>query len=136
MARATRKQGKAAAALAVLALAPFPVRAEGGGSGAPGFVPMDEIVVPIIDGSQLQGKLRFTLVLRANDAAAAAAIGREVARLRSVAVAAGLEFASLRVSPWKPVDAARLARSLNEALHAAMPQVAQALIVRVSAAPQ
>lgn len=136
MARRIPKRGKGAAALVFVALAPLPARAEGGGSGAPGLVPMDEIVVPIIDGSQLQGKLRFTLVLRANDAAGAAAIGREAVRLRSVAVAAGLEFASLRVSPWKPVDAVRLARSLDQALHAVMPEVAQALIVRVSAAPQ
>lgn len=99
----------------------------------PSLVPMEEIAVPIIDGARLEGVLRFTLVLRARDADAAADIGRDIARLRSTAMIAGLDFARLRASPYRAVDVQRLAMDLDSALKAADPAVEQALIVRVGA---
>jgi len=80
--------------------------------------------------------LRFTLVLRAHDAASATRMTGEVARLRSAALVAGLDFARLRASPYRAVDVTQLARMLDEALKAADAGVEQALIVRVGAATQ
>lgn len=111
--------------------------AEGGDkAGNPMMVPMDEIVVPIIDGVHMEGILRFTLVLRAQDVATATRLTGSIARLRSVAMIAGMDFARLRASPYSAVDVSRLVRSLDRALKAADPGVEQALIVRVGAAAQ
>ncbi len=108
---------------------------EGGGKGGSAtLVPMDEIAVPIIDGAHMEGILRFTLVLRAHDPAAAARLGASIAKLRSVAMVAGMDFARLRASPFSAVDVNHLVRSLDKALKAADPGVSQALIVRVGAA--
>lgn len=131
------------AALAVGALSPMSLAmasggggsSEGGGegSGSPTLVPMNEIAVPIIDAGELLGTLRFTLVLRAPDAAAAAVLASQQPRLRMAALGAGLEFARLRASPFRPIDVARLSQALDAALHTADPGVQQALIVRVIA---
>lgn len=109
-----------------------PVRAAETKSAA--LVPMGEIAVPIIDGSRMEGILRFTLVLRAHDADSAAQMSRQVARLRSVALIAGLDFARIRASPYRAVDVAKLAHMLDKALKTADPAIEQALIVRVGAA--
>lgn len=134
-----RSWTRSIAALALLsgwALAPCADAEEGGGALDPSFMPMAEIAVPIIDGSRIEGVLRFTLVLRARDAAGAAEMVRDAARLRAVAVGAGLDFARLRSSPYRAVDCARLADSLDVAFRAAIPGFDRALIVKVSASPQ
>ena len=95
-----------------------------------------EIAVPIIDGAHMEGILRFTLVLRAQDSAAAARLTTSIAKLRSVAMIAGMDFARLRASPYSAVDVRSLIQSLDRALKAADPGVSQALIVRVGAAAQ
>lgn len=110
--------------------------AGGGGADGHALVPMEEIAVPILDGARLEGVLRFTLVLRAHDAQAAASIGKQLARLRAAALVAGLDFARMRASPYRAVDVAQLARSLDSALKQADPGVDKALIVRVGAAAQ
>lgn len=102
----------------------------------PMMVPMDEIAVPIIDGAHMEGILRFTLVLRAQDSAAAARLTTSIAKLRSVAMIAGMDFARLRASPYNAVDVRSLIQSLDRALKAADPGISQALIVRVGAAAQ
>lgn len=127
------------AALAAGALSPVSLAmasgGEGGGEGggSPSLVPMNEIAVPIIDAGELQGTLRFTLVLRAPDAAVAAELATWQPRLRMAALGAGLEFARLRASPFRPVDVSRLSQALDVALHTVHPGVQQALIVRVMA---
>ncbi len=115
-----------------------PARAaeEGAKAANPMMVPMDEIAVPIIDGAHMEGILRFTLVLRAQDSAAAARLTTSIAKLRSVAMIAGMDFARLRASPYSAVDVRSLIQSLDRALKAADPGVSQALIVRVGAAAQ
>ena len=121
--------------LAGTGLLASPSQAAGGGGedGAPALVPMEEIAVPILDGARLEGILRFTLVLRAHDDAAAADITRQIVRLRSAALVAGLDFARMRASPYRAVDVAQLAMALDAALKKAEPGVEQALIVRVGA---
>ncbi|WP_245987962.1 hypothetical protein [Sphingobium fluviale] len=108
----------------------------GGKGGSATLVPMDEIAVPIIDGARMEGILRFTLVLRAHDPAAAARLGTSIAKLRSVAMVAGMDFARLRVSPFSAVDVNHLVSALDKALKAADPGISQALIIRVGAAAQ
>lgn len=100
----------------------------------PMMVPMDEIAVPIIDGAHIEGILRFTLVLRAQDSVAATRLATSIAKLRSVAMIAGMDFARLRASPYSAVDVRSLIQSLDRALKAADPGISQALIVRVGAA--
>lgn len=122
--------------LGMAALAASARAEEGGGAIDPTCVPMAEIAVPIVDGSQIAGVLRFTLVLRARDPAGAAEMVREAARLRTIAVGAGLDFARLRASPYRPVDTVRLAASLDAAFRSALPAFQQALIVKVQASAQ
>jgi hypothetical protein len=141
--RRFRSAKKLAVIVSLAAMLPGSLaRASGGGEGggeatpiAPNFVPMPEISVPIVDGGQLIGVLRYTLVLRATDAAAAHELTTQVAKLRSAALGAGIDFASLRASPQRPVDVANLAASLDAAMHAANPAIKQALIVKVMASP-
>ncbi len=111
-----------------------PARAAESAAGGPALVPMEEIAVPILDGPRMAGVLRFTLVLRAHDAASAADISRQIARLRSAALVTGLDFARLRASPYRAVDVRQLAQMLDAALKATDAGVEQALIVRVGAA--
>ena len=136
LARLSRHAKPLMTAIAGTGLLAGPALAAGSEPGAPSLVPMEEIAVPILDGAQMQGILRFTLVLRAHDAASATRMTGEVARLRSAALVAGLDFARLRASPYRAVDVTQLARMLDEALKAADAGVEQALIVRVGAATQ
>lgn len=126
------------AALSGAGLLAGPAKAsESGGKGVSAtLVPMDEIAVPIIDGAHMEGILRFTLVLRAHDPAAAARLGTSIAKLRSVAMVAGMDFARLRASPFSAVDVNHLVSALDKALKAADPGISQALIIRVGAAAQ
>lgn len=126
------------AALSGAGLLIGPAEASGGGDQGGGamLVPMDEIAVPIIDGAHMEGVLRFTLVLRAHDPAAAARLGASIMRLRSVAMIAGMDFARLSATPYSAVDVGYLVRSLDKALKAADAGISQALIVRVGAAAQ
>ena len=110
--------------------------ADGGGERVPALVPMDEITVPIIDGSRMEGVLRFTIVLRAHDDVAAAVLTKQISRLRSAALVAGLDFARLRASPYRAVDVRKLALMLDGALKAVDSGVEKALIIRVGAAAQ
>src|SRR5687767_8221198 len=85
------------------ALVPFPgggAQAAGGGAGAGGLnlVPMDEVVVPIIEADGVAGNVGFKLVLETHDAAAAAKPTAGLPRLREATVAAALEFARLNAS--------------------------------------
>ena len=122
----------------LLAAVPFASAsgAGGGGGGADGhLVAMEAIAVPIIDGANLQGTLRFSLVLEAQDGAAAERISGDLPGLRSEALLAGAEFSRLRASPFLAVDAQRLSDELTEALHARDEGIARVLLVEVSARP-
>jgi len=123
------------------ALVPFPgggahASGGGGGAGAGGLnlVPMEEIVVPIIEADRLAGNMRFKLVLEAHDAATAATATAKMPELRETAVATALEFARLNASGLRAVDAGQLDHDLNTALKAADPGVSRVLIVEVAAA--
>lgn len=112
---------------------------EGGAAASPSManlatlVPMDEIAVPIIDAGKIQGTLRFSLVIRATDDAGALVLTEKMPELRSAALSAGINFASLRASPYRPVDVALLSNEIDAALKSIDPAVQQGLIVKVTA---
>ncbi|WP_448661393.1 hypothetical protein ACG3SL_12130 [Sphingomonas sp. CJ20] len=137
------RRGTLAALALTSALVPFPggtaIASGGGGAeagaGAEGLnlVPMEEMIVPIVDADRVTGALRFKLVLQATDPAAAAKMTEELPMLRAATVAAGLEFARLNASGMRAVDVARLDSDLTSALKAAEPGVSRVLIVQVGA---
>jgi hypothetical protein len=125
-----------------IALVPYPgggAHASGGGGGGAGagglnLVPMDEMVVPIIEADRVAGSMRFKLVLEAHDAATAAKATAQMPALRETTVAAALEFARLNASGLRAVDAERLDHDLSAALKAAEPGLSRVLIVEIAAA--
>lgn len=117
-----------------LLLAPLPAQASESSGGTGGaMLPMDMIVVPIVDSDRLIGKLRFKLVLEVKDAAAATRLGTQSAQLRMAALSAGNEFARLQVTPSEPVDVAALVHMLETALHGVDADVQKVLVVEVAA---
>lgn len=131
------------AALALTtALVPFPgsggAQASGGGGGGGGaglnLVPMEQVVVPIIEADRVSGNMRFTLVLEAHDAATAASVTAALPALRETTIATALEFARLNASGLRAVDAERLDHDLSAALKAADPGVSRVLLVEIAAA--
>lgn len=106
-----------------------------GGGGAEGLhlVEMDDVSVPIIDGTRADGTLRFKLVLEAKDEAAAHQVTATLPQLRATSLSAGIEFARLYASPMLPVDARRLASDLGAALQAQDHGIARVLLVEVEA---
>ncbi|TGX54184.1 hypothetical protein E5A73_08695 [Sphingomonas gei] len=134
------RKGLATLALTIV-LVPFPgggAQASGGGTAADAeglnLVPMDEVIVPIIESDRVAGNMRFKLVLETKDAATAAKATAEMPALRDTTVAAALEFARLNASGLRAIDAGRLDHDLNAALKAAEPGVSKVLIVEVAAA--
>ena len=105
----------------------------GGKGGADDLISMEAIAVPIVDGATLQGTLRFSIVLEAHDAEAAARISGDLPGLRAEALFTGAEFSRLRASPFLAVDAQRLSEELTEALHARDEGIARVLLVEVAA---
>jgi hypothetical protein len=101
----------------------------------PQLVPMQEISLPIIDGDRLEGSLHVTIVIAANDLAAADRVAAALPRLRSASLAATLEFSSLYASPMRAVNAEMLSRDLTQALQQEEPGITRALIVNVATRP-
>lgn len=118
-----------------VALAQASPAAANEGAAGPAFVPMEEIVVPIIDGARAYGRLRVKLVILAHDAAAIPAVQAGMPALRETALVATAEFARLYASPFAPVDAQRLSRDISAAmaLHDKDHAIERVLLVRVSA---
>ncbi|GHH23278.1 hypothetical protein GCM10008023_34060 [Sphingomonas glacialis] len=95
---------------------------------------MAPIVVPIVGSDRLDGALHLKLVLAAADPAALARLTQRMPALRAASVAGAIEFSRLYASTRTPVDAARLRAILTAALRAEDADVADVLIVEVSAA--
>lgn len=111
------------------------LQASGGGDAEGGLhlVPMDEIRVPVVEGSRADGTLQLKLVLVAKDAAAAEAAKADLPQLRAASLAAALEFARLYASPMLPVDAERLAADMIAAIHHQDDRICRVLVVEVMA---
>ncbi|WP_375195248.1 hypothetical protein [Sphingobium sp.] len=122
------------AIVAASLLSATPSRAEEGQAGS--FITMEEISVPIIDASRIEGALRVSVVLQARDADGAAELARRMPELRMAGLSAAIEFARLHASPFSAVDAARLSSALTHALKGMDKRIAEVLIVKVSAMPE
>ena len=107
-----------------------------GGGGAPDglhLVPMDEIRVPVVEGSRADGTLQLKLVLVAKDSASAEGATADLPQLRAASVAAALEFARLYASPMLPVDVKRLTDDMTAAIHHQDARIGRVLVVEVMA---
>lgn len=109
--------------------------AAGNAAVEPHLVPMQELSLPIIDGNRLEGSLHVTVVLAAEDVAAAERVTANLARLRSASLGAALEFSRLHVSPMRAVNAEMLSQDLTAALKQEEPGIGRALIINVAARP-
>ena len=117
-------------------LAVMPLKSASGADGEATeaeLVEMDAVAVPIIDGATLQGTLHFRVVLEASDAESAEKLAGDMPGLRAEALATGVEFSRLRVSPFLAVDAHRLTADLTEALQARQEGIDRVLLVEVAA---
>ncbi|HUD95462.1 hypothetical protein [Sphingobium sp.] len=97
------------------------------------FVTMDEISVPIVDASRVEGVLRVSIVLQMRDADGATRLAQRMPELRAAGLSAAVEFARLHASPFTPVDARKLAAAMTPALSRVDAGIAKVLIVRLSA---
>lgn len=102
-------------------------------AGEPHFVPLDEIKVPIIGSTRIEGRLRVKLVLDAKDAAAADELAERIPQLRATALAATIEFSRLYASGIAPVNAELLRSELTGAVTHEHKNVARILVVEVAA---
>ncbi len=100
----------------------------------PQLVAMAQIVVPIIGSDQIEGALHLKMVLAAADAARLARVTERLPELRAVAISSAIEFSRLYASTQTPVNVAQLSAMLTSALRTKSPDVAQVLIVEISAA--
>jgi len=128
------RNGVMVAALLAAGLVASAARAEGE-SSAPlvHFVDMDEISVPIVDGSRVDGTLHVKLVIDAANADAASRLSENLPALRQAALSASLEFARLQASAFAPVDVSALDAALTGAISAVDKAGSHVLIVEVSA---
>jgi hypothetical protein len=99
----------------------------------PHFVALPRIVVPIVDGQRIDGRLSFDLAVVTADDASAKRVGAALPELRATAVMAGTEFSRLQASALTPVDAEALAVRLSASIRQQDPDVASVLIVKVRA---
>jgi len=127
--------------LALLPIAAMALTANAGCGGssdgtAPQLVPMAPIIVPIVGSDRIDGALRLKLVLTAADAGALARLTERLPALRAATVASAIEFARLYVSPQTPVNAVQLRTALTTSLRTTDHDVADLLIIEVSAAAE
>lgn len=99
----------------------------------PHLVTLSEIVVPVIDGERISGKLVFDVVIDTADEEAASRMAVAVPRLRSAAIGAGIEFSRLHVSGLTPVDVEGLSNEVQLALKREDADVGRVLIVKAGA---
>jgi flagellar basal body-associated protein FliL len=132
MSRSALTVGSAFAALAATSIVCAP-SADAQTSEASPFVAMDEISVPIVDASRIDGVLRISITLQARDANDAAKLAKRMPELRATSLSAAMEFARLHASPFTPVDARKLAAMLTPALQRVDDSITKILIVRLFA---
>lgn len=97
------------------------------------LVKLDQIDAPIIDAGRIGGVLHLTLVVEARSSTTATALAKRMPELRAASLAAAIEFARLRASPFSAVDVERLRQTLIPALKRVDPDIARVLVVRATA---
>ena len=99
----------------------------------PHFIAVPRIVLPIVDGQRIDGRLSFDLAVVTADDATAKRVSAALPELRAAAVMAGTEFARLQASALTPVDVEALALRLSTSIRQQDSDVASVLIVKVRA---
>ena len=97
------------------------------------FVPLDEVVVPVVGSNRIEGTLRIRMVVAVADAASATEVSARVAELRAASVAAAVEHSRLYVSAVAPVNAEQLRSDMDIALKETSAAVGNVLLTEVSA---
>lgn len=97
------------------------------------FVTLPEIRAPIVDAGQLDGVLRVSIVLQAQDEAAAARLSARLPELNADSLSAAIEFARLYATPFTPVDVEKLISILGPSLTQSDKDISQILVVKVTA---
>jgi len=100
---------------------------------SPQFVVVAPVTVPIVECDRLAGSMTVKLVLDAGDAEGAHRLTGELPQLREAALLAAMEFARLRASAHRPLDAERLDKDLKTAIAATDPGVKRVLITQITA---
>lgn len=97
------------------------------------FIAVPRIVLPIVDGQRIDGRLSFDLAVVTADDATAKRVSATLPELRAAAVMAGTEFSRLQASALTPVDVEALALRLSASIRQRDSDVASVLIVKVRA---
>ncbi|QJU57447.1 hypothetical protein HL653_06260 [Sphingomonas sp. AP4-R1] len=110
-----------------------------GGGGAEteagAFVPIADLDVPIFGNSRIEGRINARLVLQMSSPMTAGLIARRMPDVRMRIVETMLDYGSLHVSGFAPVDAEALSKTLNARVKARDKTVRRVLIVALSASP-
>lgn len=99
----------------------------------PKLLPLQPIIVPIINSDRIEGALHVSLVLSAASDVGLERLTEREPKLRAALVAELIEFSRLYASTQMPVNAAQLRTLLTNASRAQDKEVADVLIVEISA---
>jgi hypothetical protein len=105
------------------------------GAAEPHLVPIEMLEVPIVDSGHLDGTLRVRFTVNAASGSDADALGERLPELRSLALGAATEFSRIYASGLAPVNAEILKSKVKAALQQDHPEIADVLVVQVSAEP-
>ncbi|TCM17699.1 hypothetical protein EDF56_10541 [Novosphingobium sp. PhB165] len=97
------------------------------------LITLEQIDTPIVDAGRIDGVMHVRVVVEAQSASTATELTRRMPELRAASLAASIEFARLRASPFAALDVERLSQTLTPALKRVDPSVARVLIVRATA---
>jgi hypothetical protein len=112
----------------------------GAGSGsaaadAATFVNLQDVDIPIFGNSRIEGRINARLVLQMANPLEAGLATQRMPEIRTRIVETMLDYGSLHVSGFAPVDAVELSASLNAGIKARHKAVRRVLIVELSASP-
>lgn len=108
---------------------------DAGADDASAFVKLEKVEIPIFGDSRIEGRINANLVLQMASPEEAAVVARRMPELRAHIVESMLEYGSLYVSGFAPVDAEGLSAALNRSVKTHGKGVRRVLIVELSASP-
>ncbi|WP_395391353.1 hypothetical protein WBP07_12300 [Novosphingobium sp. BL-8A] len=97
------------------------------------LVKLEQIDTPIVDAGRIDGVMHLQLVVETGSASTANDLSQRMPELRAASLAASIEFARLRASPFTALDVSKLSQSLTPALQRVDPDISRVLIVRATA---
>lgn len=97
------------------------------------LVKLEQIDTPIVDAGRIDGVMHVQLVVETKSAANASGLSKRMPELRAASLAASIEFARLRASPFTALNVSQLSQTLTPALQRVDPDISRVLIVRATA---